>query len=150
MNENVAKWVRELIYVGVIHSKKNRHIPVMQGGRMRVIPDAVAREQEMDMIQQFKSQLGRASTATKAQQLVQANKMGVKYHIVFRIWQVNSIRRDLDNQVSSLLDALVRSGAIVDDCRKFVRSFTVVDEGIDRQRPRAEIRIFIMEDAREG
>ena len=52
------------------------------------------------------------------------------------------IRRDLDNQASTIMDALTRSGAIADDCWQFVRRITVEAGGVSLT-PGADIEITI-------
>ena len=48
-------------------------------------------------------------------------------------------RRDLDNALSSVMDALVAAGVIEDDSVAFVNAIKVVYGGLDREKPRAEI-----------
>lgn len=137
----------KLRYDGKILSKKNRHVVARIGGRTAVLPDHAAQENESKMIAQFIAQLqadGRTSGQIwkdKARRVLEAERAGATYEIGIKIWQADGIRRDLDNQCSTLMDAMVRSGAIPDDCRKFVRMITIRDEGIDKDRPGAEITI---------
>lgn len=137
----------KLRYDGKILSKKNRHIVAKIGGRTAVLPDHAAQENETRMIGQFIRQLGDNRTGgqiwhDKARRVLEAERAGATYAIGIEIWQADGIRRDLDNQTSTIMDALVRSGAIPDDCRKFVRAITVRDRGIDKDRPGAEITII--------
>lgn len=132
-----------LVYDGVVLSKKNRHITTRQGA---VIPDAKARANESDMIAQFVIQLRKQGgtaifTTTRAERLLEANQNGTRYRIKMTFYNENGRRRDLDNQATSVLDALTKSGAIVDDCCNYLRGLYIEYGGIDKARPRAEIII---------
>lgn len=50
-------------------------------------------------------------------------------------------RHDLDNGLSSVLDALTASGIIEDDNHKYVNSINISYGGLDKVNPRAEIYI---------
>lgn len=132
-----------LIYHGTVLSKKNRHITTRQG---IVVPDARAKANEADMVNQFIPQLRRQGgtsifTKTHTDRLIEANAKGTTYGIKMTIYNETARRRDLDNQATSILDALTKSGAIVDDCAKYVRKLVIEYGGIDRLNPRAEIMI---------
>lgn len=133
-----------LTYHGTVLSKKNRHITTRQG---IVVPDARAKANEADMINQFTVQLKKQGgsaifTKTRTDRLVEAQQSETRYAIHIIIWNETNRRRDLDNQATSILDALTKSGAIVDDCARFVRKILVEYGGIDRNDPRAEIKII--------
>lgn len=139
----------KLTYEGIVLSKKNRHIISSHGG---IIPDAKAKANEDDMIRQFTQQLRGANwsdiyTQSDTDRIMEATQKHTRYFIKFDLYAGNEIRRDLDNQATTLFDALVKSGALADDSRKFIEGFVVYDRGIDKQRPRAEITIKRTEDA---
>lgn len=132
-----------LTYHGTVLSKKNRHITTRQG---IVVPDARAKANEKDMVNQFIPQLRRQGgtsifTKTHTDRLIEANANGTIYGIKMVIYNETARRRDLDNQATSILDALTKSGAIVDDCAKYVRMIVVEYGGIDKDDPRAEVII---------
>lgn len=141
----------ELVFRGIIKSKKNRHIIARNG---KIIPDSEAVKNQNEMIRQFTAQLKEqgindAFTMTKTEQVLDANRKNTRYAIAFEIWRGNNIRRDLDNQITTLLDALTESFAIVDDSYKYLKQITAIDRGVDKENPRAEITIKVAEDIQE-
>lgn len=61
--------------------------------------------------------------------------------IDIKLYEPNFQRRDLDNQATSILDALVKAEVIVDDSFKCVEELNVKFGGVDREDPRAVIVI---------
>lgn len=132
---------------GLIRAKKNSKQVVYTNGRPRIISNKAARQNEEDMVNQIIAQgIRTPNQAERIEKMLEADKKGTHYDIEATIFQPNGIRRDLDNQITSILDALVKSGAILDDCRKFVKKITAIDGGIDKSNPRAEIRITTTSD----
>ncbi len=119
-----------LVYHGIVYSKKNskRIIPNSRTGRVNLISSAKALENENDMIKQFKSQ-------------TRGKKMPSPVFITFDMYEPNFVLRDLDNQATSILDALVRAGIIENDNFRHVIGYTVGLAGIDKSNPRAIIHI---------
>lgn len=136
-----------LRFDGQILAKKNRHMVAKVGRHAFIKPDAEAQANEEDMVAQFRSQLlttqrrSRAMTS-KERRVLEAKAAGETYTVEIRITEPNMIRRDLDNQTSTIMDALTRSGAIADDCWQFVRKITVEAGGVSNT-PGADIRITI-------
>lgn len=127
---------------GIIRAKKNSKQVIWTGGRPRIISNNAARANEDDMVKQIHEQgIRPISEAERINLMYEATQTGTHYEIEATIYQPNGIRRDLDNQITSILDALTKSGAILDDCRKFVKKIAVSDGGIDKENPRAEIII---------
>lgn len=137
----------ELIYKGVVHSKKNsKQIIKDATGRPRIISNAKAREMEHDMIAQFHAQMPIQGLATEifmtqTERILACKEHARTYKVEATIWNPNNIRRDLDNQITSLLDGLVAAGVLPDDCATIVTSITANYGGVDRINPRAEIHI---------
>ena len=63
------------------------------------------------------------------------------YLMEIMIWEKNYTRRDLDNQATSLQDALVKAGIIPDDDFRTVAELNVKFMGIDKYDPHASIRL---------
>lgn len=137
----------KLRFDGQILAKKNRHMVAKVGGHSFIKPDSEARANEEDMVNQFKYQLLQTARRSrviqsKERRILQAKAAGEIYAVEIHIQQPNMIRRDLDNQASTIMDALTRSGAIADDCWQFVRSITIQADGVS-PRPGADITISI-------
>ena len=73
-------------------------------------------------------------------------KLGKPLGVSIRIWEKDKTRRDLDNQATSVLDALVRAGVIEDDSVRVVQKLNVELAGFDKKVPRAEIEIWGLDD----
>lgn len=139
--------VIKLHYAGQILSKKNRHIVANIGGHRLIKPDKEAKANEDDMVMQFRAQLLMSRRRNQAllgkeRRALEAKAKGETYDIKIRITEPNLIRRDLDNQASTIMDALTRSGAIADDCWQFVRRITIEAAGVNPE-PYANIEIKI-------
>lgn len=124
----------ELTYHGAVYSKKNskRIIVNRRTGRPQIISNQRAREMEAAMAEEFQAQM--AETKWEAD-------TNTTYDVAIYIWAKDRTRRDLDNQATSILDALVAAGVIPDDSTKYVTSLYVAFMGIDKDDPRAIVEI---------
>lgn len=125
-----------LTYYGVIHPKKNnkRIITNPRTGKPMLISNAKARDQEDAMAWSFKTQAPQAW-------LRYAVHPETRVEIAIHIWEKDHRRRDLDNQATAILDALVLSRVIPDDSSQIVQKLTVEYMGVCKAQPRAEIQI---------
>lgn len=119
-----------LVYHGVVCSKKNskRIIRNKRTGRMGIISSKTAKANEDDMILQFKTQCPH-------------NDVPSPVRISIDMFEPNRTRRDLDNQATSILDALTRSGCIEDDSIAHIVELNVRFSGVDKLDPRAVVHI---------
>ena len=53
----------------------------------------------------------------------------------------DNVRHDLDNMASSILDLLVDTGYLEDDCCRIVDRLIINFGGLDRKNPRVEVTI---------
>lgn len=133
----------ELTYHGAVYSKKNskRIIVNRRTGRPQIISNQRAQEMEVAMVKEFQAQM--AETKWEAD-------TNTTYGVAIFIWTKDRTRRDLDNQATSILDALVAAGVIPDDSMKYVISLQVEFMGVDKNDPRAEVTIRKEEDDDES
>lgn len=119
-----------LVYHGLVRAKKNSKHPIRNSrtGRLGIVTSKEARDNEDDMVKQFKVQSPRFDVPSPVS-------------ISIDIFEPDYYRRDLDNQASTILDALVRSHRIEDDGIKNVVDLHVCFAGVDRKDPRAVIHI---------
>lgn len=119
-----------LAYNGVIYSKKNskRIIINRKTGKTGLISSDKALANEHDMIAQFLSQKPRYQIPSPVS-------------VEIDIYEPNKFRRDLDNQATSILDALTRARIIEDDSIHHVTALHVRLAGIDSNLPHAIIKI---------
>lgn len=130
----------KLEYHGVIYSKKNskRIITNSRTGKPQIISNDNAKAQEMAMTWAFREQ------AVNQGWFFDKNPKeyeGLSYIICVQIYQQDRRRRDLDNQLTAILDGLVAAHALPDDSNKFIRQIEVYNCGVDKEDPRAIIRI---------
>lgn len=123
----------QLIYCGVVISKKNSKIirKDRRTGRSFITSNDTAKRNEAEMVSSFMAQTAGANLAEDF----------CPCSIAVTIYEPDAHRRDLDNQLTSILDALVRAGVIVDDSNANVYGVSARFGGIDRENPRAEIII---------
>lgn len=126
-----------LVFKGSITAKKNSKQIIFnhRTGRPMLISNRRAKKQEGDMAWEF---------------LMQAKEQGwpcgedrsnSTFSIWIKVWNKDHRRRDLDNQATAILDALVNAQVIPDDSMDFVPRLNVEYQGIDRDEPRAEVKI---------
>lgn len=122
-----------LDYRGVVISKKNSKVirKDRRTGRSYITSNDTAKRNETDMIAAFMEQLKGAYSA----------KDLCPCSIAITIYEPDAHRRDLDNQLTSIMDALVRANVIFDDSNTNVYGMSIRLGGIDRENPRAEITL---------
>lgn len=128
--ENEQKIGIRLVYYGLVRSKKNnkRVVRNRKTGGLGLISNPAAKANEDDMIRQFSLQRG-------------PHQIPSPVTVTIDIYEPNLTRRDLDNQATSILDALTGSGVLEDDDINHVVEIHTRLAGIDRKQPRAVIKI---------
>lgn len=129
-----------LTYEGVVRSKKNSKqiITNPRTGRPMITSSKQAHEMELEMVWSFIDQAQRKGWEARTPDQCE----GKEYVIEIAIWQKDNRRHDLDNQATSILDALVKAFIIPDDSVKFVGRITVDNMGVEKSNPRAEIKVL--------
>lgn len=124
-----------LTYFGVVTAKKNSKQIVWNKATRRpiLISNRRARQQENDMVQSF--------MLDSYGQGWRGGSKNSTYHVSIEIWNKDRRRRDLDNQATAILDALVLAHIIPDDGVDYVQKLTVEYKGQDKEQPRARVKI---------
>lgn len=130
-----------LTYHGVIYSKKNskRIVTNWRTRKPIIVSNRNAKSQEATMAWQFRDQAvleGWPALRHTPEELADC-----QYKIEINVWQQDHHRRDLDNQATAILDGLVQSGVLPDDNCDVVPKITIEYKGVDKEDPRAEIKI---------
>ncbi len=127
----------ELIYHGLVVSKKNSRVAGRnpRTGRQYVAMNARARNNQNDMVTVFRNQLSIGLDASPM--IVDPCKISIK------LYEPNWQLRDIDNQATSILDALVAAKVIKNDDVRHVQKLNVTMAGVDKDDSRAEITIEI-------
>lgn len=130
-----------LTYHGVIYSKKNskRIVTNWRTRRPIIVSNRNAKNQEAAMGWEFRDQAKKEGWRSLSQK--PAELANNQYEIKISVWQKDYRRRDLDNQATAILDGLVVAGVIPDDCFEIVPKIAIEFKGVDRDNPRAEIKI---------
>lgn len=127
-----------LIYHGIVYSKKNSKniVTNQRTGKPMITSNANAKRQEMVMGWDFHNQ-----AKSRGWEMDDEKTSDLQFSVEIKIWAKDRRRRDLDNQATAILDALVAGGVLPDDSVDFVPELKVQYMGIDRDDPRAEIEI---------
>lgn len=130
----------EICYFGVVTAKKNSKQIVRnpRTGRPMVISNRAAKAQENDMAWQFSID---ATEALDKKGIALSDWKYFPHELVVEIWNKDKRRHDLDNQLSSIQDALVLAGVIPDDDPRYIPAVTVRYMGVDKESPRVIIKL---------
>lgn len=130
-----------LTYYGVIYSKKNskRIVTNWRTRRPIIVSNRNAKNQESAMGWEFRDQAKREGWP--ALNKSKKDLANCQFYIDIAVYQKDLRRRDLDNQATAILDGLVVAGVIPDDSCDAVPKLAVEYKGVDRENPRAEIKI---------
>lgn len=133
VENGVEKMISQLQieYHGVVVSKKNSKVIRVnrRTGQRFITSNNIAKRNESDMVEQFALQ---TRGAFKAEDWSPCS-------LEFKIYEPDMKRRDLDNQITSVLDALVRAEVLLDDSIETVRGITVRLMGVSKSDPRVEV-----------
>lgn len=114
-------WI-DLHYNGTIYSKKNSKQIIRAGGRMMLVSNPKAKRNENEMSAEFSLQVSKNHWKPKG-----------SYSVSMYFWRDSNVRRDLDNLATSVLDALVKGGALEDDNINNVNELHIYDMGVSKQ-----------------
>ena len=124
-----------LEYHGQVVAKKNsKVISINQNtGKPFVRSNDKAKAQELDMAYQFQEDY-------ISQGYIEP--LRGKLTITMGFWNKDNRAHDLDNQISTVLDALIKGQVIEDDSQKYVKHLVANNNGVDKEDPRVQIIIF--------
>lgn len=133
-----------LVFEGVVVSKKNSKVIRVnrRTGAHYITSNDIAKANEAEMVAQFREQVAKLR-GFRAGEFAPCS-------LELKIWEPDLKRRDLDNQLTSILDALVKAEVIEDDSVDLVRGFVVEYGGVDAERPRVEIVVRKVEAKKEA
>ena len=128
----------QLVYHGTVYSKKNskRIITNWRTGKPSIISNKNAKNQEVQMAWEL---CGQAREQGWTCDWEEEKDHTPEFEIEIHIWHKDRRRRDLDNQATAILDALVAAQIIPDDSVEWLPRLTVQYRGIDKEDPRALI-----------
>ena len=125
-----------LTFYGQVKSKKNsKQIGYRRNGQPFVRSNDAAKAQEQLMAASFRSDYFAAEIKYAPWQEASA------YRVEVEVYNKDRKRHDLDNQLATIMDALVEAGVLRDDNQEVVPEAVIRYKGIDRLDPRAEITI---------
>ena len=133
----IDKIIFETDYFGQVTGKKNsKVISINQHtGRPFVRMNDKAKAQEREMIDNFRYDL----SYNKLRPMDFQDK---RIEVIVEVWNKDKRKHDLDNQVSTILDALVKAGVLPDDSQETVYKITAEYKGVDKEDPHVYITVI--------
>lgn len=124
-----------LEYHGQVVAKKNNKVISMNKstGRPFIRMNDKAKAQELDMAYKFQEDY-------IAQGYIEP--LRGKLTITMGFWNKDNRAHDMDNQISTVLDALIKGKVIEDDSQKYVKHLVANNNGVDKEDPHVQIIIF--------
>lgn len=133
----MGKLVFETDFYGQVVGKKNsKVISINQHtGRPFVRMNDRAKAQEREMVENFAYDMVYYKRKPEDFQ-------DKRIEVIVEIWNQDNRKHDLDNQLSTILDALVKAKVLPDDSQNTVMKVTAEYKGVDREDPRALITVI--------
>lgn len=123
------------IFHGQVSSKKNsKTIGInRRTGKPFVRMNDRAKEQEFELIRKFNDDFIDQGFFEPLNGAVE---------VIVEIWDKDLRAYDLDNQISTVLDALVKAQVLEDDNQKYVSQIKGYYRGVDKEDPRMVLTIY--------
>ena len=125
-------------YYGQVTGKKNSKMIAVNRytGKPFVRMNDKAKEQEKEMVEDFRFD-------KKVARLRDEDLVGKRFRVEMEIWNKDRRKHDLDNQVSTVLDALVKAEVLPDDSAETVWYVSAEYMGVDKKMPRVKVVLDI-------
>ena len=133
----IDKIIFETDYFGQVTGKKNNKVISINRhtGKPFVRMNDNAKNQERVMVENFAYDMS-------FNHLRPEDFENRRIEVIVEIWNKDNRKHDLDNQLSTILDALVKAGVLPDDSQNTVMKVTATYMGIDKEDARAQITII--------
>lgn len=133
----IDKIVFETDWYGQVTGKKNSKVIAInqRTGRPFVRMNDKAKAQEREMVENFRYDM-------QISKLRPMDFQDKRIEVSVEVWNKDKRKHDLDNQVSTILDALVKAEVLPDDSQETVRKITAEYMGVDKEDPHVYITII--------
>ena len=133
----IKRIVFETDYFGQVTGKKNSKMIAINRhtGKPFVKMNERAKQQEKEMVENF-------SYDMKFNKLTPEDFAGRHIEVIVEVWNQDKRKHDLDNQLSTILDALVKAKVIPDDSQETVNKVSAEYKGVDKEDPHAYITVI--------
>lgn len=133
----IDKIVLETDWYGQVTGKKNSKVIAINRstGRPFVRMNDKAKAQEREMVENFRYDM-------QINNLRPMDFQDKRIEVSVEVWNKDKRKHDLDNQVSTILDALVKAEVLPDDSQDTVQKITAEYMGVDKEDPHVYITII--------